>query len=180
MRTVVIYEGPEIDPVDTGEVRIIASPHDLLVQRAIEEYAGGADRIELCGAVGPLPQAAILDAIPTAAVGAVLYGFESLDNIAAYKTAYAAGEKLQDAFLYLDRDAPATGRRQARGDTTFVAVPDSAAAGQVAEELAAGGVTLFELYAGLGPHDAAAVWRGAARVRSDVAVGLATYPSPLA
>lgn len=179
MRTTIIYEGPEIDPVDAGKVRIIASTADRLVERAVEEVAVGADRIELCGAVGPLPQAEILDEIPDASVGAVLYGFESLENIAAYKAAYADGTALRDAFLYRDRDAPASGHRHTRGATSFVGVPDSQSAGRIAEELAATGVTLFELYAGLGPHDAAAVWHGASRVRSDVAVGLATYPAPL-
>lgn len=177
MRTTIIYEGPEIDPVEAGEVRVVASTADRLVERAVAE-AAGADRIELCGAVGALPQAEILNAIPDANVGAVLYGFESLQNVAAYKAAYADGTALRDAFLYRDPDAPATGHRHTRGATSFVGVPDSQSAERIAEELAAAGITLFELYAGLGPHDAAAVWHGANRARSDVAVGLATYPSP--
>jgi hypothetical protein len=134
----------------------------------------GVDVIELCGGMGPVPQAAVLAAVgDRATVGSVMYGFESLETVAAYKAGFAAGEFLPAAFLYLEPGADPTVDRAVKADeathSTFVAVPDADAAVAVARELAAQGVRLIELYGGLGPEAAAQV---IAATGAQVPVGL--------
>jgi hypothetical protein len=51
--------------------------------------AAGAERIELCGGMGPIPAAAVAQAV-NVPVTTVLFGFESLPHAAAYRTRYEA------------------------------------------------------------------------------------------
>lgn len=171
--TVIIYEASGADPATDrivtrrgehvttvvatgdGEAESVAA----LAARFVDE---GADVIELCGGMGPVPQAATLAAVgDRATVGAVMYGFESLESVAAYKVGFPAGEFLPTAFLYLEAGSDPAGDRTVREDptapTTFVAVPDADAAVAVARELAGDGVRLIELYGGLGPDVAARI-----------------------
>jgi Family of unknown function (DUF6506) len=171
--TAIIYGAPEADPatervttrhgnhattvVATGD----AAPESV-AELAAELVGDGADVVELCGAMGLVPQAAALAAVgDRATVGAVMYGFESLTSVAAYKAGFAAGEFLPAAFLYLEPGSDPAVDRIVRADetthTTIVAVPDLDAAVAVARELAAHGVRLIELYGGLGAEAATKV-----------------------
>jgi hypothetical protein len=171
--TVIIYEAAEADPATDrittrhGEhVTTVVATGDgapqSVAKLAAELVDQGADVIELCGGMGPVPEAAVLAAVgDRATVGTVMYGFESLTSVAAYKAGFAAGEFLPAAFLYLEPGSDPTVDRTVEADettqTTFVAVPDVDAAVAAARELAADGVRLIELYGGLGPEAAARI-----------------------
>lgn len=173
MSTAIIYEGRPGTRVQTPVATIVGAEHAHVTQTAQELVAAGAERVELCGALGPIPHAAVQDALgDSARVGAVMYGFESFEGIADFKRRFAAGERLTGAFLYHDPAADPAGDRREHDGTTFVAIPDEQAAGAVAAELAAQGVALFELYGGLGPAAAAAV---VAATDGRIPVGVALY-----
>jgi hypothetical protein len=183
--TAIIYEAAEADPatdrittrhgdhittvVATGD----AGPKSL-AGLATELVDQGADVIELCGGMGPVPQAAVLAEVgDRATIGTVMYGFESLTPGAAYKAGFAAGEFLPAAFLYLEPGSDPAVDRTVKADdathTTIVAVPDTEAAVATARELIAEGVRLIELYGGLGPEVAAQII-GAAQEQVPVGV----------
>jgi hypothetical protein len=171
--TAIVYDAPGADPATDrvtthhGEhVTTVVAIGDAAPERVATLVAelvdGGADVVELCGAMGPVPQAAALAAVgDRATVGAVMYGFESLTSVAAYKAGFATGEFLPAAFLYLEPGSDPAVDRVVRADetthTTIVAVPDVDAAVAVAGDLTARGVRLIELYGGLGPEAAARV-----------------------
>ncbi|MGR6923861.1 DUF6506 family protein [[Actinomadura] parvosata] len=168
---VIIYEEAGADPHadilnvanrhGRTRVRAIAGPGQL-VELLTELVAEGVDRIELCGAFGAVWQAEARRAVGgRARVGAIYYGFESLTGVAAYKQRFESGEVLSEAFLIVHEDAdPDTDRvvrvRDEGGSTTFVAVPDEAAAASVAGKLA-DRLQLIEMYGGQGPESAAPV-----------------------
>ena len=56
---------------------------------ATELIAAGAERIELCGGMSPVPAAEVLTAVDVP-VTTVLYGFESLPSVAAYRARFEA------------------------------------------------------------------------------------------
>jgi hypothetical protein len=156
MKTAVIYEGPTGIRVETDSVSISGAGPDEIVRVARERVAAGADRIELCGGLGAIDYAEVKAALRSdARTGLNRYGFESLEAIAAYKEAYARGESLTEAFVYLSAGADPQADRVVHGGTTFIAVPDDVAVGSVAAELGDAGVGLIELYAGLGAAAAA-------------------------
>lgn len=168
--TAVIIEVPGTDPAtDRFVVRrsdhtttvVLTADADGVPALAAALVDAGADAVELCGGFGVVPQAAVEDAVDgRARVGAILYGFESLEQIAAYKAGFAAGEDLPGGFLVLHPGAdPAVDRTVHDGEVkaTIVAVPNNEAAGPVARELAGQGARLFELYGGLGAQGARAV-----------------------
>ena len=141
--------------------------------------AEGADSIELCGGLGPVPQAAAQAAVGDGArVGAVVFGFESLEGAAAYKAGFGHGEYLPTVFLLLHPGADPTvdvaTHEDEQAPATFVAVPDVATAASVAGRLADEGTRLFELYGGLGATGATAVLDA---TKGKVPVGVATYPA---
>lgn len=178
MRTAVIYEGPAATVVDTDAKVVVGVPADDVVATAIGLARAGVDRIELCGGFGPVPHAEVVAALaarpaPVPEVGTVLYGFESLEGAAAYKARFAAGEHLVWALLHADTDAPDGGRRVDDADgTPIVAVrPDDV--GPTAAAMAAAGVGLIELYAGLGTDAVAA----AVEASGGLPVGLAVPPA---
>lgn len=171
--TAIIYEAAGADPAtertttEHGDHRTVivatgdADPGSIakLAAQLVDE---GADTIELCGALGVVPHAAALDAVAhRAGVGAVMFGFESLTAVAAYKAGFAAGEYLPSAFLFRAPGADPAVDRVVRVDeattTTIVAVPDVGAAATVARALADDGVRLIGLYGGPGPAGGAAV-----------------------
>lgn len=51
--------------------------------------AAGAERVELCGGMGPIPAAAVARAV-NVPVTTVLFGFESLPFAAAYRARFEA------------------------------------------------------------------------------------------
>jgi hypothetical protein len=189
--TVIIYEEAGADPA-TDRITTRHGDHTTTVlatgdadPRSVAGLAAelvdqGADVIELCGGMGPVPQAAVLAAVgDRATVGSVMYGFESLTSVAAYKAGFAAGEFLPAAFLYLEPGSDPAIDRTVKADettqTTFVAVPDTDAAVAVARELATQGVRLIELYGGLGPQAAAEI---IAATGAQVPVGIVSRAIP--
>src|SRR5699024_11694278 len=98
----------------------------------------------LCGGRGP--------------VSRLRYGFQSLELIADYKRAFSAGDERPAVLLY-----PATAGMQPveHPDVTILSVHDYDHAERIGEHLAAEGFGLVELYGGLGPTTAAAVFWGA-------------------
>jgi hypothetical protein len=169
----IIYEAPGADPATDrfttrhgDHATTVVATGDGAPERVAELAARlvdeGADVVELCGGMGPVPQAATLAAVgDRATVGTVMYGFESLTSVAAYKAGFTAGEFLPTAFLYLEPGSDPAVDRTERPDeiapTTIVAVPDVDTAVSVAREFGESGVRLIELYGGLGPEAAARI-----------------------
>jgi uncharacterized protein DUF6506 len=93
-----IYELPGADPAvdrfvqthDNGSVTVVGVPSgEAAAAVATELVDAGADRIELCGGIGPLAAKPVLDAIGTRVpVATVLFGFESLPSVAAYRARF--------------------------------------------------------------------------------------------
>jgi hypothetical protein len=172
-----LYEGAPGVRVRTSSVTVLGASAGGVLDAALELAKGGATRIELCGGLGPVPQAAVQEAVGAGvAVGAVMFGFESLESAADYKTRFAAGEELRAAFLWRDPAVvdPDAGRLD-HPDGSFVAVRDDEMAAVVAERLADEGVRLVELYGGLG---AAAVDRIHTVTGGRLAIGVALYQGP--
>lgn len=86
------------------------------------------------------------------------YGFESLETIADYKRAFAAGDVRPAIFLYPDADDAET---IGHPDVTIMPVRDITHAEQLGARFAAEDIGLVELYGGLGADAASAVLRGA-------------------
>ena len=185
--TAVILEAEGTDPSTdrfvaahgghTTTIVLVGDPSTLPAV-ARDLVAGGADAIELCGGFGPVPQAAVRAAVGDRAdVGAVAFGFESLEGVAAYKAAFGTGEPLPGGFLVVGPGAEPAVDRFTHPDpaapATFVLVPDAAAAAEEAGRLAAEGVRLFELYGRPTPEVAVAVLEATS---GRVPVGVAAYP----
>ncbi|MFI6633764.1 DUF6506 family protein [Nonomuraea fuscirosea] len=182
---VIILEQAGADPqtdlftIEHGDartsVRAVAEPAQML--DLVSDLAEGVDRLELCGAFGAVWHARareiVGDRVP---LGAVYYGFESLADVAAYKARFEAGEVLADAFLIVHEGAGpqvdrVTAERADGGTTTFIGVPDLAAAAEVAAKMA-GEVQLIELYGAPGPESAEPVIEA---VAGAVPVGFSAY-----
>ena len=75
-----------------GRLTIVFVPDVGIVPAVAAELAdGGARRIELCGGMGVLPAAAVIAAVGEGvAVGAVMFGFESVPGAAVYRARYEA------------------------------------------------------------------------------------------
>jgi hypothetical protein len=90
----VLFEDPNAGPGGKrwtfGTTTVVAVPSVADVPTvATELVAAGAERIELCGGMGPVPAAAVLGSVDVP-VTTVLYGFESLPAIAAYRANFEA------------------------------------------------------------------------------------------
>jgi hypothetical protein len=90
----VLFEDPNAAPGGNrwtfGATTVVAIPSVADAPAvATELIAAGAERIELCGGMGPVPAAAVLAAVDVP-VTTVLYGFESLPSVAAYRARYEA------------------------------------------------------------------------------------------
>jgi Family of unknown function (DUF6506) len=79
---------------DNGRVRrvIVFVPEPTVAVEVATELADdGVERIELDGGFGPIWSAKIFEAVDgRAAVGCVMFGFESMDRVAAFKQRYEA------------------------------------------------------------------------------------------
>lgn len=85
----VLFEDPAAPPGGTrwtfGGTTVVAVPSVADTPAvAAELVAAGAERVELCGGMGPVPAAAVRAAVDVP-VTTVLYGFESLPSAAAYR-----------------------------------------------------------------------------------------------
>jgi hypothetical protein len=168
--TAIIYERPGADPaVDRvvteyggSRTTVVAADPSAIESTAVAAVDEGADRVELCGGLGPRWHARVLEAVgERVPVGAVMFGFESLTGVADYKARYGS-EFLREAFVYLQPGSdPAVDRSVTEDEhsrTYFVAVPDASAAPEVVTQLVdEEGVELIELYGGFRPADAARV-----------------------
>lgn len=182
---VIIYVKAGADPAKDrivtegagSRTTLVAADPSLIVATAVRVVEDdGADRIELCGVMGPLPHAEVLQAVgDRVPVGAVMFGFESLAGVADYQARYGK-EFLHEAFVYLQPGSDPAVDRSVREDehsrSWFVAVPDVAAGAAAAAELVdREGVRLLELY-GFGPVEAARV---IGRIDARAPVGFPSY-----
>jgi hypothetical protein len=90
----VLFEDPNATPGDNrwtfGTTTVVAVPSAADAPTvAAELVTAGAERIELCGGMGPVPAAAVLAAVDVP-VTTVLFGFESLPSVAAYRARFEA------------------------------------------------------------------------------------------
>lgn len=168
---------PIVTANEAGRTTLIAADPERFVEVAVAAADGGADRIELCGATGPVPQAevraAVGDRVP---IGSIMFGFESLTGVADYKARFGT-EFLSEAFIYVqpgsDPAVDRTLRETEHSRSIFVAVPDTARAPAVAKALVAEeGIRLLELYGGFGPDEGAAV---IVALEAGVPVGIPSY-----
>lgn len=158
MATHVVFEGVRGVIVRSEDVVIEGVDLDEVVQAA-RRAARSADRIELCGGMPVEIAAAVREAVgPDVDVRLNRYGFESLEQIAAYKAAFEDGESGDAAFFY----AAAESTPLAQHDGVLVAgIADDDALAERVREARARGAGIVELYAGLGIA-AAAIAREAA------------------
>ncbi|MER7048565.1 DUF6506 family protein [Streptomyces jumonjinensis] len=179
----IIYAGETAQPVRMGRTGagtvIGAAPSVEAAARLAARLAGeGVGTIQLCGATGLVWTAAVERAVGgRARVATVLFGFESLIQVARFKELVIAGRPVTMLFLCLQEGAdPAVDRLERQEGAVralFVAVPDPGAGAAVAAGLA-GEVELIELYGGFAPNAAAAVIEAAGE---RVAVGAAMSPA---
>lgn len=168
----IIYAEPGTDPaVD----RIVSSAGDhTTIFVAVPDHAvpdevarglvdGGVQAIEVCGGMGPLPAAKVIEAVgDRVPVGLVNFGVESVTSAAEFKARAERGDALVGAFIYLQDGADPQRDRVVSEPgsmrTLFVPVPDESSAPVVAAELVdSDGVELIELYRGIGPVTTAKV-----------------------
>ncbi|MFI6289850.1 DUF6506 family protein [Streptomyces sp. NPDC051018] len=169
-------------PEGAGTVIAMVTSPAAAAALAGELVEQGVDTIELCGATGftwvPEVEAAVKG---RARVGTVVFGFESLLDVARYKQRATDGESLTALFIHVREGAdPEVDRlelQEGPSRSLFVAVPRAEDGAAVAAALA-DRIDLIELYGGFRPEHAAAVIRAVdERVPVGVAVH-ATVPHP--
>lgn len=157
--TTVIYEGTPGIRLHTASLEVVGIVGEELEHSVRHALDRGASRIELCGGMGTAQavraQEVVAGRVP---LGHLRYGFESLELIADYKRAFAAGEVRPSAFLYPGAEGAETVEHP---DVTILPVRELAHAEQLGARFAREGTGLVELYGGLGADTAAAVLRGA-------------------
>ncbi|MFC6882309.1 MULTISPECIES: DUF6506 family protein [Actinomadura] len=168
----IIYARPGADPYADRYVRenggsrtvfVPAADPDTAVRVAPSLVADGAERIEVCGGLGPRTSARVAEAVRNGVpVGVCVFGVESIPAAAAFDRSLHEGERVRMALLYREDGADPVADRYAIEAgivrMLFVPVPDDASAAGAAAALAADeGVTLVELYRGLGPAATAGV-----------------------
>jgi hypothetical protein len=94
----VISPSPGADPaVDRyvhegrgGRMTVVSVPGPQAVPAtAVELVEEGVERIDMCGGLGPVPAAAAIEAVgERVCIGAVMFGFESLPGVAAYRARF--------------------------------------------------------------------------------------------
>lgn len=169
--TAVIYEGTSGVRLRAPGITIVGSKGEELVPTAAECVDQGFERIELCGGVGASEANAVRAAVgDRARLGLVRYGFESLERIAEFKQAFAAGNVLgPQAFLYPDGEGT---EEVEHPDVTLIPIESIEHAESVGRRLAEERTGLVELYRGLTLEHAAAVLRGSG---GEVPVGFVGY-----
>lgn len=180
-----VTEGKETvrtGPLGAGTYIAATQSAEAAAALAVDLVAKGVDTIELCGATGYTWVAEVKAAVRgRARVGTVLFGFESLLDVARYKEQATAGVPLTAIFIYVESGAdPAVDRfevREGGSRSVFIAVPHPGAGAAVAAELN-GEAQLIELYGGFGPDDITAVINA---VGERIPVGVAVHsevPTP--
>lgn len=154
MTTYVLFEGAPTVLVHKDELVMEGVGLATLVDAA-RRAALVADRIELCGGMSVANAAKVIAAIgDDAGVHLNRYGFESLEQVAAYKAAFGTGDVGDAAFLY--GSAQSTPLVQHEG-VMVAGVADDHALIERAREARAHGAGIIELYGGLGARAAATV-----------------------
>lgn len=189
MKKAIIFEAGGADPArdrfERKDLTIVVVDHsDLLPEVATSLAREGAELIELCGGVSPRWRPLVSAAVgPEVRVSSVTFGIESLVPAASFNQAYNAGKPPRAAFIFIEEGADPARDRFDKAfpprDTTFVPVPDEAAAVAVARTLIAEGVGLIELYGGFTSQGAAAVI-DAVEGRAPVGVGSFTLEATFA
>lgn len=167
MKTAIVYEAIGADPgrdrLVKGELTIVPIGDPAQLADVVAGLArDGAELIELCGGISPRwrPVAAAA-AGAGVKVSSVTFGIESLAAAARFNRAFLDGAPLPEAFIVMKPGADPLRDRFVISfppqHTTFVPVPDAAAAAAVARALAADGYGLVELYGGFTGEGAAAV-----------------------
>lgn len=158
-RSAVIYEGTPGVRLETPDLVVLGTDASQLRTAATRASGAGWTRIELCGGVDIETAAEVRRVLPKPVrVGLNRYGFESLERIAEYKTAFARGEVRPAVFLV---PAASGAERVEHSDVTIIPVTTPDHAATLAARLAEDDVGLVELYGGLGTAHAAAIVRGA-------------------
>lgn len=149
-----------------GDDRVIVEGAGLDdVVRAATRAAASADRIELCGGLPVDVAAAIREAVPAEVeVRVNRYGFESLEQAAAYKEAFRSGDPGDAAFFY---SAAVTTPLVQHDGVLLAGVSGEADLATRVREALSRGAGIVELYAGLGVA-AAAIAREASAHRLPV------------
>ncbi|RDZ26313.1 DUF6506 family protein [Lysobacter silvisoli] len=184
-RRTVIVEVPGADPARdrhlfagggaaaTELVLIPATDAALAIAR--ESAAAGVPRIELCGGMGVAWQARTAAVVGARVrVGAVSFGFESLQQVARVQSRFSDGEAVPTLLLLL---LPGSDPRQERyayanAALSVVAVPDAEAAAAEARRALEQGIGLIELYGELTPAIATQVIHA---VQARIPVGVVGY-----
>ncbi|MFF0449767.1 DUF6506 family protein [Streptomyces sp. NPDC004609] len=182
-----LFMADATEPVRTGPegagtvIAMVPTP-TAAAELAAELVEQGVDTIELCGATGftwvPEVEAAVKG---RARVGTVVFGFESLLDVARYKRRATEGESQTALFIHVQEGAdPEVDRleiQEGPSRSLFVAVPRAEDGAAVAAGLA-DRLDLIELYGGFRPEHASAVIKAVGeRVPVGVAVH-ATAPRP--
>ncbi|MEW1546388.1 DUF6506 family protein [Streptomyces tsukubensis] len=151
---------------DGSAVHILTAPDPAAAAALAVEYADrGVTGVELCGATGFTWLAEVEAAVRgRARVGTVLFGFESLLDVARYKERAIAGEVQRALFLFVQPGADPAVDRFVRtvgpNTSTYVAVPEPGAGAAVVSGFTDGpadGPDLIELYGGWDGEAVAAV-----------------------
>ncbi|UYM05879.1 DUF6506 family protein [Solicola gregarius] len=154
MTTHVLFEGAPGVLVRTDELVVEGVGRAELIDAA-RRAAPAADRIELCGGIGVDDAASVIAVVGDSAdVRLNRYGFESLEQVAAYKVAFGTGEVGDAAFFYAT--AQSTPLVQHEG-VMVAGVADERVLIERTREAQARGAGIIELYGGLGARAAATV-----------------------
>ncbi|TDV50833.1 DUF6506 family protein [Actinophytocola oryzae] len=90
VRSAVLFEDPVAARWTFGATTVVTVPSvDEVVSAAVSLVSAGAERVELCGGMGPTVATAVA-AVVDVPVTTVLFGFESLPAAAAYRARFEA------------------------------------------------------------------------------------------
>jgi hypothetical protein len=154
LRTHVLIEGPPGTVVREAALVIEFVELEHLIAAAVEASAV-SDRIELCGGTGATDAARVIAAVGAAAdVRVNRYGFESVEQAAAYKHAFTTGQGADAAFFYSTEVAVP---RVEHPGAVIVGVADDKSLAIAARSALQRGVGIIELHGGLGASGAAVV-----------------------
>jgi Family of unknown function (DUF6506) len=139
-----------------GRTTVVAVPDPPAAGPAASQLvADGAQRIELCGGLGPQTAGAVAGAVGARVpVGAVSFGLDSVDAAAAFRDRIVDAVPMKAGFVYLHQGlSPRADRRVLDIGplrTVFVPVPRESDAAAAAAGLVDEGAELIELYRGIG------------------------------
>lgn len=158
---------------------VVAIPSSDLLGRIVKEVMdiSPVTHIELCGGMGFSWPARLRSAVPTLRsvhIGAISYGFESLDSVHWYKEAYTRGESLREVFFFVVPGIKTTRVDLTHGlvSTSLIALDSSRLKG-VSQELKDERIHLIELYGDVSAEDIATVLKNTGN--GEIPVGVPTY-----